>query len=344
MIPFITKSHRHGGHHLNALIRFSTFIGNTFAVWVIIFAILAFVVPGGFQWISPYINILLGIIMFGMGLTLKFKDFKQVITAPKEVITLVVAQYTIMPLIAVGLVFLFQLPAEIAIGVILVGCSPGGTSSNVMTFLAKGNMALSVTATAVSTLLAPIITPSLTLLLASAWLPVSFSSMFFSIIQIVLLPIALGILVQYLLGNKVEKAVGILPFISVVGIIGVLSAVVSNNVENIISSGLLIFGVVILHNLLGYLVGFLLGKVLRFDLSDTKTLSIEVGMQNSGLAATLATTHFSPIAAVPGALFSVWHNISGSLVANWLSKMKQNPQGSKQEHNMSEENLNNIKN
>ena len=306
---------------MNALIRFSTFIGNTFAVWVIIFAVLAFAVPDGFTWIAPYINLLLGIIMFGMGLTLKLGDFKQVLIAPKEVITLAVAQYTIMPLIAVGLVYVFQLPPEIAIGVILVGCSPGGTSSNVMTFLAKGNMALSVTATSVTTLLAPIVTPALTLLLASAWLPVSFSAMFFSIIQIVLVPIALGIIVQYLLGTKVDKAVGILPLISVIGIIGVLTAVVANNVENIIASGLLIFGVVILHNLLGYLVGFLLGKVLRFDLRDTKTMSIEVGMQNSGLAATLAATHFSLIAAVPGALFSVWHNISGSLVANWLSKL-----------------------
>ena len=265
---------------MKALIKLSTFIGNTFAVWVILFAALAFLLPGGFTWISPYINLLLGIIMFGMGLTLKLKDFKQVITAPKEVITLVVAQYTIMPLIAVGLVFLFQLPPEIAIGVILVGCSPGGTSSNVMTYLAKGNMALSVTATSVSTLLAPIITPALTLLLASAWLPVSFSAMFISIIQIVLVPIALGVAVQYLLGNKVEQAIGVLPLISVIGIIGVITAVVSNNVENILASGLLIFAVVILHNLLGYLVGYLLGKVLRFDLRDTKTLSIEVGMQN----------------------------------------------------------------
>lgn len=306
---------------MNALIRLSTFVGNTFAIWVIIFAALAFVIPGGFTWIAPYINLLLGIIMFGMGLTLKFKDFKQVVLAPKEVIILVVAQYTIMPLLAVGLVFLFQLPPEIAIGVILVGCSPGGTSSNVMTYLAKGNMALSVTATSVSTLLAPIVTPTLTLLLASAWLPVSFSAMFLSIIQIVLVPIALGVLVQYLLGTKVDKAVGVLPLISVIGIIGVIGAVVSNNVENIIASGLLIFAVVILHNLLGYLVGFLLGKILRFDLRDTKTLSIEVGMQNSGLAATLAATHFSPIAAVPGAIFSVWHNISGSIIANTLSKM-----------------------
>lgn len=322
---------------MKALIKLSTFIGNTFAVWVILFAALAFLLPGGFTWISPYINLLLGIIMFGMGLTLKFNDFKQVITAPKEVITLVVAQYTIMPLLAVGLVFLFQLPPEIAIGVILVGCSPGGTSSNVMTYLAKGNMALSVTATSVSTLLAPIITPALTLLLASAWLPVSFSAMFISIIQIVLVPIALGVAVQYLLGNKVEQAIGVLPLISVIGIIGVITAVVSNNVENILASGLLIFAVVILHNVLGYLVGFLLGKVLRFDLKDTKTLSIEVGMQNSGLAATLAATHFSPIAAVPGALFSVWHNISGSLAANWMSKLGANKKLSKEDKKIIEQ-------
>ncbi|CDZ99327.1 Sodium Bile acid symporter family protein [Jeotgalicoccus saudimassiliensis] len=306
---------------MKALIKLSTFIGNTFAVWVILFAALAFALPGGFTWIAPYINLLLGIIMFGMGLTLKFRDFKQVVKAPKEVITLVIAQYTIMPLIALGLVLLFQLPAEIAIGVILVGCAPGGTSSNVMTFLAKGNMALSVTATSVSTLLAPVITPALTLLLASAWLPVSFSAMFISIIQIVLVPIALGVAVQYLLGSKVEQAVGVLPLISVIGIIGVITAVVSNNVENILTSGLLIFAVVVLHNLLGYLTGYLLGRVFRFDLRDTKTLSIEIGMQNSGLATTLAATHFSPIAAVPGALFSVWHNISGSLAANWLSKL-----------------------
>lgn len=322
---------------MKALIKLSTFIGNTFAVWVILFAALSFALPGGFTWISPYINLLLGIIMFGMGLTLKFKDFKQVITAPKEVITLVVAQYTIMPLLAVGLVFLFQLPPEIAIGVILVGCSPGGTSSNVMTYLAKGNMALSVTATSVSTLLAPIVTPALTLLLASAWLPVSFSAMFISIIQIVLVPIALGVAVQYLLGSKVEQAIGVLPLISVIGIIGVITAVVSNNVENILASGLLIFAVVILHNLLGYLVGFLLGKVLRFDLRDTKTLSIEVGMQNSGLAATLAATHFSPIAAVPGALFSVWHNISGSLAANWLSKLGKDKDETKKDKETVEE-------
>lgn len=297
-------------------------MGNTFAVWCIIFAVLAFFLPDGFAWIAPYINILLGIIMFGMGLTLKARDFKNVVKAPVKVLAVVVAQYTIMPLIAVALVFIFQLPSEIAIGVILVGCSPGGTSSNVMTFLAKGNVALSISATAISTLLAPIITPLLTLLLASALLPVSFTEMFMSILNIVLLPVVLGFVVSYFLGTNVEKVEGVLPLVSVIGIIGVLTAVVATNVENIIETGLIIFGVVILHNLFGYLLGYLLGKALRFELEDKKTVSIEVGMQNSGLAAALATQHFEPIAAVPGAIFSVWHNISGSLVANWMKKMK----------------------
>ncbi|GAB3069260.1 bile acid:sodium symporter family protein [Salinicoccus sesuvii] len=308
---------------MNALARLSKFLGSTFGIWVIIFAILSFLAPSGFTWIAPYISLLLGIIMFGMGLTLKPADFKRVVKAPKLVLIIVLAQYTIMPLLALGLVVLFQLPPELAVGVILVGCTPGGTSSNVMTFLAKGNTALSVTATAVSTVLAPVLTPALTLLLASTWLPVSFMDLFVSIIQIVLVPIALGLIVRTLLGDRVEKGITILPIISVVGIVGVVAAVVSNNTEAIVQSGLLIFAVVMLHNVLGYTIGFLLAKILRFDLADQKAASIEVGMQNSGLAAALAAAHFSPLSAVPAALFSVWHNISGSVVATWMSKRRE---------------------
>ena len=307
---------------MNALIRFSQFVGSTFAIWALAFAVLAFAFPAGFTWIAPYISILLGVIMFGMGLTLKLTDFKEVVKAPKAVLITVIAQYTIMPLISILLVWVFQLPAEIAIGVILLGCTPGGTSSNVMTYLAKGNVAVSIAATSIATLLAPVITPMLTLLLASALLPVSFMDMFISIVQIVLIPVVLGVFVNYLLGERVEKVVGVLPLVSVIGIIGVIAAVVSNNVQNIIETGLLIFAVVILHNLLGYAAGYLLGKMLNLKVQDQKAVSIEVGMQNSGLAATLATAHFSPLAAVPGAIFSVWHNISGSLVANWMSKIK----------------------
>lgn len=308
---------------MNSLTRFSTFIGKTFAIWVLIFAVLAFMIPNLFSWIAPYINPLLMIIMFGMGLTLTTQDFKNVLKAPFKILVLAVAQFVAMPLIAVSLVFLFNLPKEIAIGVILVGCCPGGTSSNVITYLAKGNVALSVTATSVTTLLAPIVTPALTLWLAGAYLPVSFNSLFLSIVKIVLIPIILGFAVQYFFETTTQKAVGLLPLISVVGIIGVLTAVVANNTENIIKSGLLILIVVVLHNVLGYAVGYFIGKLFKFNLADKKTTSIEVGMQNSGLAAALATTHFDPIAAVPGAIFSIWHNFSGSIVANFYSKMSE---------------------
>ncbi|MGY0692019.1 bile acid:sodium symporter family protein [Virgibacillus sp. FSP13] len=305
---------------MKTLEKISSFAGNTFAVWVILFAILSFFLPGGFTWIAPHIALLLGIIMFGMGLTLSLSDFKAVFQAPKSVLIAVLAQFIIMPLLAYGLATIFQLPAEVAVGVILVGCCPGGTASNVMTFLAKGNTALSVSVTAVSTLLAPILTPALTLLLASKWLPVSAGDMFLSIVKIVLVPIVLGIVIRLLFRKQVEKSVAVLPLVSVIGIVAVASAVVAVNTENIVKEGLLIFAVVVLHNCLGLALGYVLGKLLKLDLRDQKAVSIEVGMQNSGLGSTLALAHFSPIAAVPSAIFSVWHNISGPILATWWGK------------------------
>ncbi|QHS21910.1 bile acid:sodium symporter family protein [Virgibacillus sp. MSP4-1] len=305
---------------MKVLERISQFAGNTFAIWVILFGIISFFFPEGFTWIAPHIALLLGIIMFGMGLTLKLEDFKGVLKAPKSVLFAVLGQYTIMPLLAFGLASAFQVPAEVAAGIILVGCCPGGTASNVMTFLAKGNTALSVSVTAVSTLLAPILTPALTLLFASQWLPVSFMDMFISIVQIVLVPIVLGIIVRLLFSRQVEKSIAVLPLVSVIGIVAVASAVVAVNTEAIVTTGLLIFSIVVLHNILGLMIGYLLGKLLKLDFSDQKAVSIEVGMQNSGLGATLAQLHFAPIAAVPSALFSVWHNISGPILATWWGK------------------------
>ncbi|MEW9677728.1 bile acid:sodium symporter family protein [Lentibacillus sp. L22] len=300
--------------------KISSFAGNTFALWVILFALLSFFFPSGFTWLAPYVSLLLGVIMFGMGLTLTPGDFKAVFQVPKSVIIGVLAQYIIMPSLAYGLATVFQLPPEVAVGVILVGCCPGGTASNVMTFLAKGNTALSVTVTSISTLLAPILTPTLTLLLASKWLPVSAGSMFMSIVEIVLLPIVLGIVIRLLFQKQVEKSVAALPLVSVVGIVAVAAAVVSVNTENIVKEGLLIFVVVVLHNVLGLAIGYLLAKALRLKFPDQKAISIEVGMQNSGLGSSLALTHFAPVAAVPSAIFSVWHNISGPLLATWWGK------------------------
>lgn len=239
---------------LNSLIKVSQFAGKTFAIWVLVFAAFAFFLPAQFTWIAPYISILLGVIMFGMGITISGEDFKEVGRHPLKVLIGVLAQFMIMPALAFALAKGLRLEPEIAIGVILVGCCPGGTASNVMTFLAKGNTALSVAITSVSTLLAPILTPALIYLLASEWLEVSASAMFMSVVKIVLLPIILGLIVQMFFKEQVKKSVDVMPLISVIAIVLIVAAVVSGSKDKIVESGLLIFGVVILHNGLGYLL------------------------------------------------------------------------------------------
>ena len=305
---------------MNTFQKIGKFAGDTFALWVLLAAALAIWVPQYFTWIAPWITTLLGIFMFGIGMTLKLDDFKLVLQHPKGVILGIISQFTIMPLLAFVLAKLFQLPPEIAVGVILVGCCPGGTASNVMTFLAKGNTALSVTITSFTTLLAPIVTPALIYFLASEWLPVSFMAMFMSVVKVVLIPIILGILAQIFFKPVVAKSIDILPTISVVAIVLIVAAVVSGSRDKIIESGLLILAVVILHNGLGYALGYLAAKIFRMDYEDKKAVAIEVGMQNSGLGASLAATHFDPISAVPSAIFSFWHNISGPILATYWSK------------------------
>jgi BASS family bile acid:Na+ symporter len=311
---------------MQALVRLSQFVGKTFAVWVLLFAVLAFFAPAQFRWIAAWIVPLLGIIMFGMGLTLSKQDFREVLRRPLDVLIGVLGQFIIMPGLAWLLCRALQLPPEIAIGVILVGCCPGGTASNVMTFLGRGDVALSVAITSVTTLLAPVVTPALIWLLASQWLDVSATAMFWSIVQVVVLPIALGIVAQSLLREKVKVAVGVLPLVSVVAIVAIVAAVVAANQPKIATSGALIFAVVVLHNGLGLLLGYWLGKLTGRSIARRKTLAIEVGMQNSGLGAALAAAHFSPLAAVPSAIFSVWHNISGGLVATWFQRIENSPE------------------
>lgn len=305
---------------MRALAALSRFVGNTFAYWVLLFAVLAFMQPQWFIGLKSWIVPLLGLVMFGMGLTLRLDDFAELSRHPWRVLLGVVAHFVIMPAVAWGLCQLFHLPAEIAVGVILVGCCPSGTSSNVMTWLAKGDLALSVAVAAVTTLLAPLLTPALIWLLASAWLPVSFMDMFWSILQFVMLPIVLGVVAQRVLGARVGLAIEVLPLVSVVSIVMIVCAVVSVSQAKIAESGLLIMAVVILHNSFGFLLGYFTGKLFKLPLAQRKALSLEVGMQNSGLGAALASAHFSPLAAVPSALFSVWHNISGALLATWFRK------------------------
>ncbi|TKZ33134.1 bile acid:sodium symporter family protein [Brachyspira catarrhinii] len=307
---------------MKVLKNISNFFGKNMAIIVLIVAALSLFFPKSVSFIkTSYVNYLLMIVMFGMGLTLKFEDFKVVFTRPKDIIIGAIAQFTIMPLLAFLLSIIFKLPNELAVGVILVGTCPGGTSSNVMTYLAKGDVALSVGMTSVSTILAPFATPLLTLLYAGQRVNVNAVNMFISIVQVVIIPIGLGFIINRFFHKFTNHIKEILPLISVLAIVSIVAAVVSANSSRLMQVGYLIIIVVMLHNCLGYLLGFIIGKLLRLDNSKCKAISIEVGMQNSGLATSLASTHFAsmPLATIPGAIFSVWHNISGSIVANIMA-------------------------
>lgn len=308
---------------MKKLFRISQFISDHVALIVLLVAILAMLVPSTFTWMNvKAINWLLGIVMFGMGLTLKHEDFKIVFTRPKGVIIGCLAQFIVMPLLAWSLCKTFGLPTEIAIGVILVGCCPGGTASNVMTYLAGGDVALSVGMTTVSTLVAPFMTPMLTYLLAGQSVDVDVWAMLLSVVQVVIFPIVLGLIANKFFGKTMKNLVGILPLVSTIAITLIIGLVMGLNSQRILNSGLIIIAVVILHNLLGLLLGFGIGQVLGLDKAKRNAIAIEVGMQNSGLATSLASTHFAmyPLATIPGALFSVWHNFSGAIAANILKK------------------------
>ncbi|HWD13557.1 bile acid:sodium symporter family protein [Pseudochrobactrum sp. sp1633] len=307
---------------MKTLASFSAFVGKTFAAWVLLFAVLGFVFPETFKQFGPYIVTLLGIIMFGMGLTLSLDDFREVVRRPVDVGIGVASQFLIMPLLAVLLTKIIPMSPEVAAGVILVGCCPGGTSSNVMTYLGKGDVALSVACTSVTTLAAPLVTPFLVWFFASQFLPVDAMAMFMSIVKVILVPLALGVLAQKLIPGVVKSAVPVLPLVSVTGIVLIVAAVVAGSKGAIATSGLLIFVVVVLHNGIGYLLGFTAAKLTGMSVAKRKAIAVEVGMQNSGLGAALANAHFSPLAAVPSAIFSVWHNISGALLANYFARMK----------------------
>ena len=308
---------------MNLLNNISNLFGKYMAVIVLVVTAATLFIPQTGLWVSlSWINYLLMIIMFGMGLTLKFEDFKLVFVRPKDIIIGCVAQFTIMPLLAFMLCKLFNLDAALMTGVILVGACPGGTSSNVITYLSKGDVALSVSMTSVNTILAPVLTPLITYLLLSTTVNVDTYSMFISIINVVIIPIVLGFIINKFFGTFTQKAIKVLPMVSVTGICMIVASVVSHNASKILSTGLIVFTVVILHNVLGYACGFGLGKMLKFNIPKTKAISIEIGMQNSGLATSLASTSFASLAmaTVPGAVFSVWHNISGAILANIFNR------------------------
>ncbi|MCR5592468.1 MAG: bile acid:sodium symporter family protein [Saccharofermentans sp.] len=301
------------------------FVGKNMALIILAVSVLALFAPGTCLWVqTSWINYLLMVVMFGMGLTLKPSDFAVVFKHPKDIIIGCLSQFTIMPLLAFGLGKLFGLETGLLAGVILVGTCPGGTASNVITYLSKGDVALSVGMTGVNTLLAPVLTPAITYLLLKTSVHVDVLSMFLSIVKVVIVPIVLGFVINHFFGKYTSKASEALPLISVAAIALIVASVVSHNAQKILETGAVVFAVVVLHNVLGYLAGFLLGILLKLPLSKRKALSVEIGMQNSGLATSLAGTAFPDLtmATVPGAIFSVWHNISGAILASVLRRMK----------------------
>lgn len=261
---------------------------------------------------------LLQIIMFGMGTELSLKDFGEVMKAPKQVIAGLVCHFTIMPFLGLGIAMAFNFPGEIAAGIILIGCSPSGLASNVMSYLAKANLALSVCITALSTLLAPFLTPLLMKLLGGPYIELDFWAMVWDISKIVLIPIAAGLIFNHFLHGKFSWLDKALPFASMGGIMFIIIIFIAAGRNNLLQVGLLLLLAVFIHNVGGFLIGYWIARLLRFPEKDCRTISIEVGMQNGGLASGLALNmgKMATVGLAP-AIFGSLMNVTGSTLASW---------------------------
>ncbi len=289
----------------------------------------AVAVPGFFIPARVAIVPLLGLVMFAMGMTLRLADFRAVAYRPRVVGLGVLLQFTIMPLTAWLAAVAFGLPPQLVAGMVLVGASPGGTASNVICYLARGDVALSITLTAVSTIMAIAVTPFLTWLYVGQMVPVPVTGMLWDIARIVLLPVFAGVALNTWLGDRLGTARELAPGLAVLAIIAIIAIIVALNAHQLGTIGLAVVGAVMVHNLVGLAGGYWIPRLLGYDGRTCRTLAIEVGMQNSGLGVALAIKHFSPLAALPGAVFSIWHNLSGaSLAAQWARRpLPQAPTG-----------------
>lgn len=315
---------------LSVLRRLSVVLTRFMGVIIIVFSALALWQPWIFSWVAPHISAMLGIIMLGMGMTLHWQDFSHVLRHPRDLGLGLVVQFGCMPLLAFALCHVFALPPELAMGMILVGTAPGGTASNVLTFIARGDVAFSVAMTAAATLVSLLLTPPLTWLLGGVWVPVDMGGLFWSIVKIVLVPVLLGLLLHHFQRGLVDRLMPFLPLASALVITLVIAGIIAVNAQNILSAGPAIFAAVIAHNLLGLAVGWFAACRLRFAPPRRRALAIEIGTQNSGLATALALAHFTPAAAIAGALFSVWQNISGALLSNfWATRPVTSDSGEK---------------
>ena len=318
---------------MNLLQRVSSFLARWTSAFVAAAAVFAYFFPETFAWVKGYPQTaVLGLIMLTMGLTLAKEDFRILASRPADVLIGVAAQYVLMPLTAWAAANLLGLPRPVGVGLVLVGCCPGGVSSNIMSFLCKGDVAFSVGMTTVTTLLAPVMTPMLTLWLAGESVDVDAAGMFVSILIVTILPVGAGFAMNALLeGNdRLAEAKKVLPGIAVIGLACIVGGVVSAHGHKIVKSGAVIFAAVLMHNTFGYVLGYATGVLARFSRSKCRTVSIEVGMQNAGLATVLSARHFPmmPEAAIASAVSCVWHSVSGALLAgvfNFLDGLRERP-------------------
>ncbi|MBT8128314.1 MAG: bile acid:sodium symporter family protein [Gammaproteobacteria bacterium] len=295
-------------------------ITQLFPFWAIVFSLLAWVQLSLFIPFKSWIVPLLAVVMFGMGLSLHVSDFKRAMSMPRLIISGVALQYSVMPVGALLISMALNLDPVITTGMVLVGASPGGTASNVICYLARGNVALSISLTAVSTLLAIVFTPLLAWLLIDSSIHVPAGQMLLSLINIVILPVGIGVMLNHFAGRRLAPVSHVFPLISVTAIVLIIAIIVGLNQNNLSQAGVTLLLAVILHNGIGLICGFYASRLLGYQPSECRTLAIEVGMQNSGLAVALAIKHFTATAALPGAIFSIWHNLSGSILAAFWSK------------------------
>jgi BASS family bile acid:Na+ symporter len=292
-------------------------LANLFPLWVLAASALALFHPSLFTWFEgPFIVWGLAVIMLGMGITLSVDDFRRVLAAPRPVVLGFLAQFTIMPAMAYAAGLVFALPTPLAVGLILVGCCPGGTASNVVSYIARADVALSVLMTMCSTMAAVAMTPLLTSWLAGTMVPVDAWGLFLSTVQVVLLPVALGVLLHHWTPRVVAAVLPVAPLVSVVTIALICASVIGDSAAVIRASGVRLLLAILSFHAGGFLLGYAVSRLFGHPRIVSRTVSIEVGMQNSGLAVVLARRHFAdPLTAVPGAISSVVHSLAGSLLA-----------------------------
>lgn len=289
---------------------------NLFPLWALLISVIAFFMNAPFAALNAAIVPLLAAVMFMMGLTLTKADVERIVKDPKPILVGVVLQFLLMPALALTFSKMLQLSNQLTIGMVLVGSCAGGTASNVVCYLAKGDVALSISMTMVSTLVGVIATPLLCAFYLSTTVSVDTLALLLSILQIVFIPVTLGFACKYFLNDFANRAEPLIPTLSVLIILLIIAIVVALNADRLLDVGLITLVAVILHNLSGLVGGYTISRLIGLDIRQSQTIAIEVGMQNSGLGVALATQFFSATAALPGALFSVWHNISGSLLAS----------------------------